>query len=159
MRPGQQYWTLSKAFMGGSCGSSTQRLLVVSFCYQCSQMPIPNLETPLGPHLQQCECSPWALQCLCDGFGEVGRWMWAPTSANTFLHHLPLSPRLFFPVAALGMIVPSCFCGRKAVYLSQVSLSLFTSETSPVHNMFFRNNPPFWPHLAKVRSSSLNLSR
>lgn len=150
MRPGQQYWTLSKAFMGGSCGSSTQRLLVVSFCYQCSQMPVPNLETPLGPHLQQCECSPWALQWLCDGFGEAGRWMWARTSADTFLHHLPLSPRLFFPVAALCVIVPSCFCGRKA----QVSLSLFLQVRLHLCTTCFSETIPhfglIWPKCVAV---------
>lgn len=122
--------------MGGSCGKRhTKRLLAISFCSQCSKMPIPNLESPLGPHLHQCECSPCALRWLYDGFGGR-RKVWAPASAATFLHHLPLafSPRLFFPVATLDMTVTSCFHGRKTVDFSQVSPSLFTGETSPMHH-------------------------
>lgn len=102
------------------CGKwHTKRLLAMSFCSLCSKMLILNPETLPGPHLHQYECSPCALWWLYGGFGG-GRKVWAPASAGTFLHHLPLvfSPRSFFPVAMLGMTVPSCFRGRKTVDFS-----------------------------------------
>lgn len=60
------------------------------------------------------------------------------------------------------ILVPSCFRGRKTVDLSQVCPSLFTGETSPMHHKAQRLSemiPHFGPHLAKMRSRSLNLSR
>lgn len=137
MRPCWQFRTLSNAVMGGSRGKwHTKRFLTISLCSLCTKMPSPNLETPPGPHLHQCEYNPQLCGGCVMGLGEGGRKVWAPASPDTFLHHLLLafSPRSFFHVTALGITVPLCFCGKKTVDFSQVSPSLFAGETSLVHH-------------------------
>ena len=149
MRPHQQHRTLSKAFMGGSCGKwHTKSLLAISFCSLCSKMPISNLEMPPGLYPHWCKCSPSAVRWLYDGF-RGGRKVWAPASGDTSLHHLPwvFRSRSVFPVAMLGMTVPSCFCGRKTVDFSRFLPPMLQVRLYPWitrHNMSFRNDPSVW---------------
>lgn len=163
MRPGQQYRTLSKALVGGSCGKrGTKRFLALSVpcaarCQSLAQRPCRDLTGT----------SASAARVLCHGCmvglgtgGRCGhpllpirscttsRWPSALDCSALLLHRA-------WPSLRASMVGKQWISPTFLPLILQVRLHLCITR----RNTSFRNDPPFWPYLAKVHGRSLNLSR